>query len=161
MLFGLKNARSMYQRMLTKMFKGQLGRNMEAYIDDMVVKSKTVEEHISNLTKTFETLRKHLLKLNASKCTFGVNSRKFQGYLVTNRGIEVNPDQIIALQNLKPLKSPKEVQRLMVMTIALNHFISKSADKCRPFFQLWKKWKDFQWIDECQRAFHELKLYLV
>jgi len=114
------------------MFKGQLGRNMEAYIDDMVVKSKTVEEHISNLTKTFETLQKHLLKLNASKCTFGVNSRKFQGYLVTNRGIEVNPDQIIALQNLKPPKSPKEVQRLMVMTIALNHFISKSADKCRP-----------------------------
>lgn len=142
MLFGLKNARSTYHRMLTKMFKGQLGRNMEAYIDDMVVKSKTVEEHISNLAKTFKTLWKHLLKLNASKCTFGVNSRKFWGYLVTNQGIEVNSDQVIALQNLKPPKNPKEVQRHMGMTVAFNRFIFKSADKCRPFFQLLKKWKD-------------------
>ena len=101
MPFGLKNAWSTYQRMVTKMFKKQLGRNMEAYIDDMVVRSKVVEDHLSDLLETFKTLRKHRLKLNASKCAFRVSLGKFLGYLVTHRGIEVNPNQIVALQNLK------------------------------------------------------------
>ena len=109
MPFELKNVGSTYQRMVTKMFKKQLGRNMEAYIDDMVVKSKAEGEHLSNLVETFETLHKYCLKLNASKCAFGVSLRKFLGYLVTNRGIEVNPNQIITLQNLKPPRNPKEV----------------------------------------------------
>ena len=78
---------------------------MKAYIDDMVVKSKVVEDHLFNLTKTFETLRKHRLKLNASKCAFGVKSGKFLGFSVTHRGIEVSPDQIVALQNLKSLRN--------------------------------------------------------
>ena len=82
---------------------------MEAYIDDMVVKSKVVGHHLTDLTETFKTLRKHRLKLNASKCAFGVSSRKFLGYLVTYCGIKVNPDQIVALQSLKSHRSPKEV----------------------------------------------------
>ena len=109
MPFGLKNVGSTYQRMVTKMFKEQLERNMEASIDDMVVKSKAMEDHLKDLAMTFETLRKHRLKLNASKCAFGVSSRKFLGYLVTHRGIEVNPNQIIALQILKSPRNPKEV----------------------------------------------------
>jgi len=92
MPFGLKNAGSTYQRIVTKMFKKQLDRNVEAYIDDMVAKSKAVENHITDLAKTFESLRKHRLKLNASKCAFGISSGKFLGYLVTHRGIEVNSD---------------------------------------------------------------------
>ena len=78
---------------------------MEAYIDDMVVKSKVIEDHLSDLVETFETLRKYRLKLNASKCAFGVRLGKFLGYLVTHRGIEINPDQIVALQNLNSLKN--------------------------------------------------------
>ena len=78
---------------------------MEAYIDDMVVKSKVIEDHLSDLVETFETLRKYRLKLNASKCAFGVRLGKFLGYLVTHRGIEINPDQIVALQNLKSLRN--------------------------------------------------------
>ena len=97
MPFGLKNVGFTYQRMVTQMFKEQLGRNMEAYIDDMVVKSKATKDHLTYLAETFETLWKHHLKLNASKCAFGVSSRKFLGYLVTHRGIEVIPDQIVAL----------------------------------------------------------------
>ena len=77
MPFGLKNAGSTYQRMVTKMFKEQLGRNMEAYIDDMVVKSKATENHLTDLKETFETLRKHCLKLNATKWAFGVSSGNF------------------------------------------------------------------------------------
>ena len=87
MSFGLKNARSTYQRMMTKMFKPHLGRSIEVYIDDMVVKSKVVSEHMGDLTNIFRILRKHKLRLNASKCSFGVGSRKFLGYMVTHRGI--------------------------------------------------------------------------
>ena len=92
MPFGLKNVRSIYQRIMTKIFEPQLGKNIEVYIDDMVVKSKVVSEHVEDLGNIFEILRKHKLHLNASKCSFGVGSGKFLGYMVTHRGIEVNPD---------------------------------------------------------------------
>ena len=89
---GLKNARSTYQRMMTKMFEPQLGKSIEVYIDDMVVKSKVEFEHINDLRNIFEILRKHKLRLNAAKCSFGVGSSKFLGYMVTHCGIEVDPN---------------------------------------------------------------------
>ena len=100
MPFGLKNAGSTYQRMMTRI--PQLGKNIKVYIDDMVVKSKVVSEHVGDLENIFEILRKHKLRLNASKCSFGVGSGKFLGYMVTYRGIEVNPDQIKAINSLQP-----------------------------------------------------------
>ena len=153
MPFGLKNAGSTYQRMMTKMFKPQLGKNVEVYIDDMVVKSKLVSEHVMDLTSIFEILREHKLRLNASKCSFGVGSEKFLGYVVTYKGIEVNPDRIKTINNLQPPQNPKEVQKLIGMMAALNWFISRSADRCRPFFLLLYKWKEFEWSDECVVAF--------
>ena len=92
MPFGLKNVGSIYQRMMTRMFESQLGKNIKIYIDDMVVKSKVVSEHLGDLGNIFEVLRKYKLRLNASKCSFGVESGKFLDYMVTHRGIEVNPD---------------------------------------------------------------------
>ena len=160
MSFGLKNAGSTYQRMMTKMFEPQLGKNVEVYIDDMVVKSKLVFEHVEDLTSIFEILREHKLCLNASKCSFGVGSRKFLGYMVTHRGIEVNPDQIKAINNQQPPWNPKEVQKLTGMMATLNRFISRSVDRCRPFFLLLHKWKEFKWSDECVVAFQQLKQYL-
>ena len=159
-LFGLKNAGSTYQRMMTKMFEPQLGKNVEVYIDDMVVKSKLVAEHLTDLTRIFEILREHKLRLNASKCSFGVGSGKFLGYMVTYRRIEVNPDQIKAINNLQPPRNPKEVQKLIGMMAALNRFISRSPERCRPFFLLLHKWKEFEWSEECVMAFQELKQYL-
>ena len=100
MHFGLKNAGSTYQRMMTKMFEPQLGKNVDVYIDDMVVKSKLVSEHVTDLTSIFEILREHKLRLNVSKCSFGVGLGKFLGYMVTHKGIEVNPDQIKAINKL-------------------------------------------------------------
>ena len=100
MPFGLKNAGSTYQRMMKKMFESQLGKNVEVYIDDMVVKSKLVSEHLADLSNIFDILRRHKLRLNASKCSFGVGSGKFLGYMVTHRGIEINPDQIRAINSL-------------------------------------------------------------
>lgn len=153
MPFGLKNAGSTYQRMMTKMFEPQLGRSIEVYIDDMVVKSKVVSEHVGDLTNIFEILRKHKLRLNASKCSFGVDSGRFLGYMVTHRGIEVNPDQIKAINDLQALRNLKEVQKLTGMIAALNRFISRSVKRCRPFFRLLHKWQGFEWFEECAVAF--------
>ena len=127
MPFGLKNAEATYQRMITKMFAEQLGKTVEVYIDNMVVKSIFAGDHLSDLRAVFNTLRRHRLKLNASKCAFGVGSRKFLGFMVTQRGIEANPDQITTILNLKPPRTVREVQRLTGMAAALNRFISWSA----------------------------------
>ena len=130
--------------MMTRMFESQLGKNIEIYIDDMVVKSKMVSEHFGDLRAIFEILRKYKLRLNASKCSFGVGSGKFLGYMVTHKGIEVNPNQIKSINNLRSPRNPKEVQKLTGMAAALNRFISRVADRCRPFFLLINKGKDFE-----------------
>ena len=160
MPFGLKNAGSTYQQMMTKMFEPQLSKNVEVYIDDMVVKSKLVSKLVGDLTNIYKILREHKLRLNASKCSFGVGSGKFLGYMVTYRGIKVNPDQIKVINNLQPPRNPKEIQKLTGMMAALSWFISRSADKCRPFFLSLHKWKEFEWSDECVVAFQQLKQYL-
>ena len=102
MPFGLKNEGSSYQRMMTRMFEPQLSKSIEVYIDDMVVKSKVVSEHVGDLGAIFNILREHKLRLSASKCSFGVDFGKFLGYMVTHRGIEVNLDHIKAIHNLQP-----------------------------------------------------------
>ena len=123
------------------MFEPQLGKSIEVYIDDMVVKSKVVSEHVGDLENIFEILRKHKLHFNASKCSFSVGSGKFLGYLVTHQGIEVNPNQIKAINSLQSPRNPKEVHKLTGMIAALNRFIFRSVDRCKPFFLLMNKRK--------------------
>ena len=108
----------------------------------------------------FEVLRKHRLRLNAENCAFGVGASKFLGYFITSRGIEVNPNQIKAVKCLRSPSNPTEVQVLTGMLAALNQFISKFSNRCRPFYQLLKKWKGFRWDDECEKTFQDLKEYL-
>ena len=153
MPFSLKNTGSTYQRMMTRMFELQLGKSVEVYIDDMVVKSKLVSDHLADLTNIFEILREHKLCLNASKCSFGVGSGNFLGYMVTHKGIKVNLDQIKAINRLQLSRNPKEVQKLTGMMAALNRFISRSTERCRPFFLLLHKWKEFEWFEECVTTF--------
>ena len=105
---------------MIKIFELQLGKSVEVYIDDMVVKSKVVSEHVGDIENIFEILRKHKLRLNASKCSFEVESGKFLGYMVTHRRIEVNLDQIKVINSLQPSRNPKEVQKLTRITAALN-----------------------------------------
>ena len=126
----------------------------------MVVKSKQVSEHLNDMEIVFTVLRKHKLHLKASKCSFDVSSGKFLRYMITHQGIEVNPDQIRAINNLHPPQNPKEVQKLIRMIVALNRFIFHSADWYRPFFQLLHKWRNFEWTQECNLAFEGLKEYL-
>jgi len=109
MPFGLKNVETTYQQMMMRMFRDKIGRTVEVYIDDMVVKSKRKVRHIDDLKEVFEVLRCHKLRLNVDKCAFGVRPGKFLGYLITSQGIEVNPDQIKAVECLKPPSNPKEV----------------------------------------------------
>ena len=126
----------------------------------MVVKSTLEFKYINNLGNIFGILRRHKLRLNASKCSFGVRSRKFLGYMVTHCGIEINPNQIKAINSLQPTQNPKEVQKLTGLTVALNRFISLSTNRCSHFFQLLNKWKGFEWTEECVLAFQQLKEYL-
>ena len=137
-----------------------MGKSIEVYINNVVVKSKIVSKHIGDLTNIFKILRGHKLRLNFSKCSFGVGSGKFLGYMVTHRGIKVNPDQVKAINYLQPRRNPKEVQKLTRMMAALNRFISRSANRCRPFFLLMNKWIGFEWTEECAQAFQQLKDYL-
>ena len=113
MPFGLKNVGATYQRLVNHMFRPQIGRNVEVYVDDMLVKSQNEEIHLDDLQETFDTLRQYNMKLNPNKCAFGVSSGKFLGFMVSHRGIEVNPDKIQAILDMKPSQNVKEVQSLI------------------------------------------------
>ncbi len=149
MPFGLKNAGATYQRMVTGMFEHVLVKTIETYIDDMLIKSVRKENHMEDLREVLGILRSSKLCLNASKCLFGVSSGKFLGHMVSYNGVEANPDQISALLNLEPPKDAKQVQRLTGMIAALGRFISRSADRYRPFFQLLGKKRKFLWDENC------------
>ncbi|KAI3453674.1 hypothetical protein Pfo_010337 [Paulownia fortunei] len=150
MPFGLKNAGATYQRLIDRMFKEQLGRNMEVYVDDMLVKSTKTEAHIADLTKAFRVLARYGMKLNPFKCAFGVRFGKFLGYMVTERGIE----------NMAPPNSINKVQQLTGRIAAISRFISRSAERSLPFFKILRKADKFECTEECQRAFDELKNFL-
>ena len=98
------------------------------------------------------------MKLNPSKCMFGVTAGKFLGFMVSQGGIEVNPEKVRAIMELEPPRTVKVVQSLNRKVAALNRFVSKATDKCLPFFRVLKK--SFEWTDECQKAFEDLKKYL-
>ena len=109
MSHGLENPGATYQRLMTKIFKPLIGRMVEVYIDDIVVKSKTREEHTYHLQEVFHLLRRYNMKLNPSKCAFGVSADKFLGFMVTQRGIEVNLDQIKAVMETPAPSNKKEL----------------------------------------------------
>ncbi|XP_057452759.1 uncharacterized protein LOC130744604 [Lotus japonicus] len=160
MPFGLKNADATYQRLMDKVFDKQVGRNMEIYVDDMVVKSEEVLGHCSDLKEAFGELRKHNMRLNPEKCSFGIQSGKFLGFMITRRGIEVNPDKCKAILEMQSPTSVKDVQKLTGRIAALSRFLPCSGNKSAPFFQCLRKNKAFQWTKECESAFQSLKEHL-
>ncbi|KAL0462005.1 UNVERIFIED_CONTAM: hypothetical protein Slati_0088100 [Sesamum latifolium] len=160
MPFGLKNGGATYQRLVDKIFHPQIGRNVEVYVDDMLVKSKKAADHVKDLEETFSVLRKYKLKLNPAKCAFRVQGGRFLGFMVTQRGIEANLLKIKAIINMKAPTCLNEAQRLTGRIAALSRFISKSAKKSLPFFKTLRKAKTFEWGTPCQLPFEELKAYL-
>nr|CAN81178.1 hypothetical protein VITISV_004998 [Vitis vinifera] len=149
MSFGLKNAGTTYQRLMTKIFKPLIGHTVEVYIDDIVVKSKTREQHVLHLQEVFHLLRKYGMKLNPSKCAFGVSAGKFLGFMVSQRGIEFSPDQVKAVMETPPPRNKKELQRLTGKLIALGRFIARFTDELRPFFLAIRKAGAHGWTDNC------------
>jgi hypothetical protein len=138
----------------------QLDRNVEEYVDDVVVKTQE-EGLISNLAETFDNMRKFKMKLNPKKCTFGVPSRKLIGYMVSHRGIDPNPEKVSTITKMKPPESLHDVQKLMGCMATLSKFISQLDVRGLPFFKLLKKHDMFQWTQEAQEAFEDLKKYLI
>ncbi|KAL0410840.1 UNVERIFIED_CONTAM: Retrovirus-related Pol polyprotein from transposon opus [Sesamum latifolium] len=144
MPFGLKNAGATYQRLVDKIFHPQIGRNIEVYVDDMLVKSNEAQDHVTDLEETFSVLRKYKLKLNPGKCAFGVQGGRFLGFMVTQIGIEANPSKIKAILDMKTPSSINKVQRLTWRIAALSRFISKSVEKSLLFFKVLRKVKNFE-----------------
>ena len=129
MPFGLKNAGATYQRLMNKMFVQQIGRNVQVYVNDMLVKSQREEDHLEDLKETFNTLCFYNMKLNPGKCVFGVMTGKFLGFMVSQRGIEANSDRIRAIMEMAPLRNVKEVQSLNRKIAVLNRFVSRRSEE--------------------------------
>ncbi|XP_061338845.1 uncharacterized protein LOC133285605 [Gastrolobium bilobum] len=157
MPFGLKNAGATYQRMMNEVFRDLIGNCIEVYIDDMIAKSKTADQHLADLQGVFQRLRKFNMRLNPSKCAFGVPAGKFLGFMLTERGIEVNPDKCKAVIEMRSPQTIKEVQQLTGRLVALARFLANSAHKSLPLFGLLKKGTAFRWSEECESAFQEFK----
>ncbi|XP_040996080.1 uncharacterized protein LOC121242255 [Juglans microcarpa x Juglans regia] len=158
MPFDLKNAGATYQRLVNRMFKHQIGKTMEVYVNDLLVKSKELAQHLANLIESFIVLHKYKMKLHPAKCAFRVNSGKFLGFIVLERGIEANTKMINAILNMVPPRSINDAQQLAGRVATLNRFVSRSTDKCLPFFRALRK--THLWNEDCNRAFEELKQYL-
>jgi hypothetical protein len=148
MSFGLKNAGATYQRAIQACFKKQLNKNIKAYVNDVVVKTRNSSTLIDDLQDTFASLREYRLKLNPNKCVFGVPSGKLHGFIISQRGIEANPEKISAITSMKAPTSIKDVQKLTGCMAALNRFISRLGKRGLPFFKLLKHQEKFVWTPE-------------
>ena len=161
MPFGLKNAGATYQRLMDKIFKGLIGQAVEVYVDDIVVKSDSFEQHLKDLDEVFKALRRVNMKLNPEKCTFGVEGGKFPGFMLTHRGIEANPDKCQAILSMRSPNTVKEVQQLLGRLTALSRFVPRLAERTRLIVQLLRKGKKFIWDDQCEEIFKQLKEFLI
>ncbi|GJY87233.1 reverse transcriptase domain-containing protein [Tanacetum coccineum] len=164
MPFGLRNAGATYHRLVDKAFHKQIGRNLEVYVDDLVIKSRTEEEIVRDIEETFKTLREINMKLNPKKCTFGIEEGMFLGYKVSTSGLKVCPDKVDAVLSLSSPKCLKDVQNLNGKLASLNRFLAKLVEKSLPFFKTLKKCtkkSDFHWTTEAEEAFKQMKRLIV
>jgi len=155
MSFGLTNDGATYQRAMVTIHK-----EIEVYVDDMIAKSQYEEEHLVNLKKLFERLRKFKLRLNPAKCTFGVTSGKLLGFIVSQRRIEVDPDKVRAILAMPHPRTEKEVRGFLGRLNYIARFISQLTATCEPIFKLLQKNQVVEWNEDCQIAFDKIKHYL-
>nr|XP_029145858.1 uncharacterized protein LOC114924745 [Arachis hypogaea] len=153
MPFGLKNAGATFQRLVNKIFRNLSGNKIEVYIDDMLAKTESGEQLTDDLKVIMNTLRKHQMRLNPTKYAFGMEAGKFLGFMITQRGVEANPEKC------RP-KNLKDIQKLTGQLTALSRFLGASAQRAIPFFKLMKKGTPFKWETECEEAFQHFKRVL-
>jgi len=161
MPFGLINDGATYQRGMTKIFHDMIHKEIEVYVDYMIVKSGTEEEHVEYLLKMFQRLRKYKLRLNPNKCTFGVRSGKLLGFIVSQKGIEVDPDKVRDIREMPAPKIEKQVRGFLGRLNYISRFISHMTATCGPIFKLLRKDQGIAWADDCQKAFDSIKEYLL
>ncbi|GJX03139.1 reverse transcriptase domain-containing protein [Tanacetum coccineum] len=160
MPFGLRNTGATYHRLVDKAFHKQIGRNLEVYVDDLVIKSHTEDEIVRDIKETFKTLREINMKLNPKKCTFGVEEGMFLGYKVNTRGLKVCPDKVDVVLSLPSPKCLNDVQKINGKLASPNRFLAKSAETSLPFFKTLKKCtkkSDFDLTVKAEGAFKQMK----
>ena len=157
MPFELKNACATYQRCMLRCFDNLIGEVVEAYVDDIVVKSRLADLLVDDIERTFTKLRQNGIRLNPYKCVFGVPRGMLLGFIVSKRGIEANPEKIAAIHRLGPIKNLKGVQRVTGCLAALSRFISRLGERVLPMYKLLKKSDHFAWTDEAQEALDKVK----
>ncbi|GJR77404.1 reverse transcriptase domain-containing protein [Tanacetum coccineum] len=161
--FGLKNAGATYQWLVDKAFRKQIGRNLEVYMDDLVIKCRTKADVMPDIEEAFKTLREINMKVNPKICTFGIEKGMFLGYKVNTQGIKVCPDKVQAVLSLPFPKFLKDVLKLNGKLASLNHFLAKLAERSVPFFKTLKKCtkkSDFEWTEEAEAAFKQMKVLI-
>ncbi|XP_016185798.1 uncharacterized protein LOC107627482 [Arachis ipaensis] len=157
MPFRLKNAGATYLRLMNKIFRNLIGKTVEVYVDDILTKTTHPNDLISDLENVFASLRQNGMRLNPLKCAFAMEARKFLGFMITQRGVEANPEKFQAILQMRSPGCIKDVQRLTGRLTALSRFLGASAAKALPFFALMKKGIAFEWTPACEEAFNHFK----
>ncbi|XP_072052119.1 uncharacterized protein [Arachis hypogaea] len=157
MPFGLKNARATYQRLMNRIFHDLIGKTVEVYVDDILAKTTRPDDLLNDLASVFASLRQHGMRLNPLKCAFAMEAGKFLGFMITQRGVEANPEKCQAILQMKSPGCIKDVQRLAGRLTSLSRFLGASATKALPFFNLMKKGMAFEWTPACEEAFQHFK----
>jgi hypothetical protein len=160
MSFGLRNVGATYQRCMPHVFGDHIGRTVEAYVDDIVMKTRKADDLVGDLRIAFGCLRANGVKLNPEKCVFGVPRGMLLGYIVSQRGIEANPEKVAALERMGPIRDLKGVQKVLGCLAALSRFISRLGKKDLPLYRLLKKHERFSGTVEAQEALDKLKATL-
>jgi hypothetical protein len=160
MPFGLRNAGATYQRCMQHIFGDHIGQTVEAYVDDIVMKTRKADDLVRDLRVAFDCLQANRVKLNLEKCIFGVPRGMLLGYIVSLRGIEPNPEKVAALEWMGPIGDLKGVQKVLGCLTALSRFVSRLGEKRLPLYQLLNKHERFSWTVEAQEALDKLKATL-
>jgi hypothetical protein len=146
--------------MMQQCLGGQIGKNVQVYIDDVVITTRREATLIDDLRETFDNLDRYRLKLNPIKCSFGVPAWQLLGFLVSAQGIEANPEKIQAIMMMKKPTKLREIQQLAGRVAALSQIIAQLGERALPFYTLMRKTDKFEWNEEADRAFEDLKQVL-
>jgi len=155
--FLFDKCRATYQRTVTTLLHDMMHKEVEVYVDDMIVKSKDRNGHFEALQKFFERLRKYNMRLNPQKCAFGVTSGKLLGHIVSHRGIEVDPSKIKAIIEMPPPETEKQIRGFLGRVQYISRFVAKLTMICEPIFKKLKVGEHEIWDEQCQAAFDKVK----
>ncbi|XP_016172873.1 uncharacterized protein K02A2.6-like [Arachis ipaensis] len=144
-------------RLMNKIFSELMGKTVEVYVDDILAKTARPDDLLSDLNGVFSSLRQHGMRLNPLKCAFAMEAGKFLGFMITQRGVEANPEKCQAVLQMKSPGCIKDVQRLAGRLTALSRFLGASAARALPFFNLMRKGMTFEWTPACEEAFNHFK----